>query len=72
MATKSKKINHRNEYQRLIGDLSRSTLPGHTVENIKKRMKDLQSISDESLGKLGRDKREHLNYEALMEKLGRN
>ena len=69
MATKSKKINHRNEYQRLIGELNHSMLKGYTTDNIKARMKKLQSISDESLGKLGRGKHEYHDYNSLMEKL---
>ena len=62
-----KKINYRNEYQRLIGDLSHSMLKGHTVHNIERRMKELQSLSDESLGKVG--KGETLSYEALLQRL---
>ncbi len=64
-----KKNNYRNEYQRLIGELSNSRLPGKTVANIQSRMKHLQTLTDESLGKVG--KGEKLDYNALMERLGR-
>ncbi len=61
------KKNHRNEYQRLIGDLSHSMLKGYTTDNIKKRMQNLENISNESLGKVGMGKT--LDYNALMERL---
>ncbi len=64
-----KKNNYRNEYQRLIGELNNSRLPGQTVANIKGRMKHLQTLTDESLGQVG--KGEKLDYNALMERLGR-
>ncbi len=65
-----KKNNYRNEYQRLIGELAHSALPGQTVENIKDRMRKLEVLSQESLGKVG--KGERLDYNALMERLGHN
>ncbi len=68
---RNQKINHRNEYQRLIGDLNNSMLPGHTVENIKNRMKHLENISNESLGKVGMGKGQTLDYNALMARLSR-
>ena len=46
-------------------------LPGHTVENIQKRMKHLENISNESLGKVGMGQGQNLDYNALMERLGR-
>ncbi len=46
-------------------------LPGHTVENIKNRMKHLENISNESLGKVGMGKGQTLDYNALMERLSR-
>ena len=45
-------------------------LPGHTVENIQNRMKHLETISNESLGKVGMGKGQTLDYNALMERLG--
>ena len=54
-------------YQRLIGDLNSSMLPGHTLENVKNGTKHLENISDESLGKVGRCKGETLDYNVLVE-----
>ncbi len=66
----AKKINYQNEYQRLIGDLQHSQIQGRTTENIKRRMKHLEQLADQSLGRVGMSKKDSsLDYNALMERL---